>query len=248
MRGDGMKRVFLLFVIIGMCMLVALGGTMTFLSSNSVLKQEQQAISEAALKNLELYVDTNNNKMYLLSDKKVVKTYKISSGKSKTPSPIGEWTIVNKDTWGEGFGGSWMGFNVPWGKYGIHGTDEPWTIGKPQSMGCLRMYNKEVAELYKVIPIGAKVKVYGGIYGPFGNGFRVLKPGDRGADVYEVQKKLKEKGYLKGEVDGIYGTTMQSAVHKFQRNNKMKVSNNISQSFYSKLGVILINYKKPASW
>jgi peptidoglycan hydrolase-like protein with peptidoglycan-binding domain len=96
--------------------------------------------------------------------------------------------------------------------------------------------------------VGTKVEVYGGVYGPFGNGFRVLRLGDRGSDVYEVQRKLKEKGYFKGEVDGIYGTTMQSAVHKFQRNNEMNVSNYITQSFYSKLGISLIDYKTSASW
>ena len=38
--------------------------------------------------------------------------------------------IINKAGWGEGFGGAWMGLNVPWGTYGIHGTKSPWFVGK----------------------------------------------------------------------------------------------------------------------
>jgi hypothetical protein len=119
MRGDGMKRIFLLFVIIGMCMLVTVGGTMTFLNSDSVLKQEKQTISAAALKNLKIYVDATTDKMYLISDEKILRTYKISSEEAKTPSPIGEWIVESKDTLAEDLGGPWMGLNVPWGKLAL---------------------------------------------------------------------------------------------------------------------------------
>lgn len=43
--------------------------------------------------------------------------------------------------------------------YRIHGTDAPWTIGQAVSKGCIRMYNADVIELYKVIPVGTKVTV-----------------------------------------------------------------------------------------
>ena len=43
--------------------------------------------------------------------------------------------------------------------YRIHGTDAPWTIGQPVSKGCIRMYNKDVIDLYNRVPIGAKVTV-----------------------------------------------------------------------------------------
>ncbi|MBC7959481.1 MAG: L,D-transpeptidase [Vallitaleaceae bacterium] len=36
---------------------------------------------------------------------------------------------------------------VPWGKYAIHGTDEPWSIGSSLSKGCIRMYSEDAAEL-----------------------------------------------------------------------------------------------------
>lgn len=43
--------------------------------------------------------------------------------------------------------------------YRIHGTDAPWTIGQAVSKGCIRMYNKDVVDLYDRVPVGARVTV-----------------------------------------------------------------------------------------
>lgn len=43
--------------------------------------------------------------------------------------------------------------------YRIHGTDAPWTIGKAVSQGCIRMFNKDVLDLYPKIPVGMRVTV-----------------------------------------------------------------------------------------
>ena len=43
--------------------------------------------------------------------------------------------------------------------YRIHGTVEPWTIGKSVSSGCIRMINQDVIDLYGRAPVGAKVIV-----------------------------------------------------------------------------------------
>ncbi|MFC6491233.1 L,D-transpeptidase, partial [Nitratireductor sp. GCM10026969] len=43
--------------------------------------------------------------------------------------------------------------------YRIHGTNAPWTIGKAVSSGCIRMRNEDVIELYRRVPVGAKVVV-----------------------------------------------------------------------------------------
>ena len=58
------------------------------------------------------------------------------------------------------------------------------------------MENSDVAELYKTVPVGTKVVIIDGIYGPFGKGFRDLKSGMYGSDVMEIQKRLKELGYF----------------------------------------------------
>lgn len=43
--------------------------------------------------------------------------------------------------------------------YRIHGTDAPWTIGTAASKGCIRMFNSDVIDLYKRVPVGTKVTV-----------------------------------------------------------------------------------------
>jgi lipoprotein-anchoring transpeptidase ErfK/SrfK len=43
--------------------------------------------------------------------------------------------------------------------YRIHGTNEPWTIGKNVSSGCVRMTNEDIIDFYDRIPIGTKVVV-----------------------------------------------------------------------------------------
>jgi lipoprotein-anchoring transpeptidase ErfK/SrfK len=45
--------------------------------------------------------------------------------------------------------------------YRIHGTVEPWTIGKSVSSGCIRMLNQDVMDLYDRTPVGTKVVVLG---------------------------------------------------------------------------------------
>ncbi len=43
--------------------------------------------------------------------------------------------------------------------YRIHGTNQPWTIGKAVSSGCIRMRNEDVMDLYERIGVGTKVIV-----------------------------------------------------------------------------------------
>lgn len=186
-----------------------------------------------------IYVDLNENTLYLIKNNEVYKSYPVAGGTKYTPSPLGTWKIISKANWGEGFGGSWMGFNVPWGKYGIHGTDEPWSIGKSQSKGCIRMYSKDAKELKRLVSIGTKVIITKGAYGPFGDGFRTLAPGAIGSDVYAVQEKLKELGYYSGWVDGKYGTTLQTAVAKFQKDKGLTKTKYIQIEFYKAMGIEL---------
>lgn len=191
-------------------------------------------------RNIVIIVDVSSNYMYVFENDKVIKKYAVAGGKPSTPSPIGIWKVIGKDTWGEGFGGRWMGLNVPWGKYGIHGTIFPNSIGWNSSHGCIRMRNKNVKELYNLVHYGTPVIIIGGPYGNFGNGLRAIRPGMRGSDVYEIQRIMKDKGYYDGNPDGIYGEGMKYYIHKFQKENSLSQGNVISTSFYKKLGIKLV--------
>lgn len=43
--------------------------------------------------------------------------------------------------------------------YRIHGTNQPWSIGKAVSSGCIRMRNEDVIDLYERVKVGTKVIV-----------------------------------------------------------------------------------------
>lgn len=76
-----------------------------------------------------ILIDVEESKLYVFEEEKLFKTYKCSAGTESNPSPIGKWEIISKRLWGEGFGGRWLGLNVPWGTFGIHGTNRPDKIG-----------------------------------------------------------------------------------------------------------------------
>lgn len=44
-------------------------------------------------------------------------------------------------------------------EYRIHGTTQPWSIGRAMSSGCIRMMNEEVIDLYSRVRVGATVVV-----------------------------------------------------------------------------------------
>lgn len=147
------------------------------------------------------------------------KKYRIAVGKSETPTPIGDFKVVWKDyNWGTGFGTRWMGINVPWGIYGIHGTNKPWSIGKYASHGCIRMRNSDVEQLFEWVPIGTIVR----IAGPINKVKRELKHKMSGQDVVLLQRKLKDMGFLSDRADGIFGKATEEAVKKYQEANNLQ--------------------------
>ncbi len=175
-----------------------------------------------------LYVDLDLTQMYVYKNGELIKTYEVSGGKASTPSPTGTWKIINKDTWGEGFGGAWLGFNVPWGTYGIHGTTEPWSVGRNNtSKGCIRMKNSDVRELYNLVPYNTVVTI---VYE--NRPFYPMMDGDVGADVMSVERALKKLGYYNGSEDGIFGKELKTAVKEFQKDNKLYRTGVINISTY----------------
>ena len=145
-----------------------------------------------------------------------VLSYAIAIGKPSTPSPLGEYRIVSKQvSWGDGFGTRWMGLNVPWGSYGIHGTNRPSSITQSVSHGCIRLHNADVEELYSIVPLGTRVSI-------IGQTWRIVEPtaglkrGDSGQEIVFLQQKLNAIGFWAGFADGYYGDMTESAVKYFQ--------------------------------
>ncbi|NQD68104.1 L,D-transpeptidase family protein [Bacillus haikouensis] len=105
-------------------------------------------------------VSVNNRTLKLLRKNGTLqKQYPIAVGKIVTGTPVGNYIIINKaPNPGGPFGTMWMSLSKE--HYGIHGTNNPGSIGKAVSMGCIRMYNKDVEELARTIPIGTPVFIH----------------------------------------------------------------------------------------
>ena len=162
------------------------------------------------------------------------KKYRIAVGKSSTPTPIGEWQVVWKDyNWGTGFGTRWMGLNVPWGIYGIHGTNKPWSIGQFASHGCIRMRNRDVEELFEWVHVGTPVKIEGRRV----KVQRILKFQTSGPDVVMLQLKLKELGFLQGRADGIFGKATEESIKLYQMEKGLDVTGVANKALTDMLGI-----------
>ncbi len=86
----------------------------------------------------------------------LVKTYPIAVGKMLTQTPVGTFVVVNRQpNPGGPFGAMWLSLSKA--GYGIHGTNDPSSIGKSVSLGCVRMYNQDVLELSTQVPNGTSV-------------------------------------------------------------------------------------------
>lgn len=118
-----------------------------------------------------------------------------------------------------------------WYGYGIHGTDQPESIGQAVSHGCVRMLNRDIEELYPRVPIGTMVNIVGQIFTG-----RVLIPGQStGPDVRAVQELLRMLGYFAGAADGVYGPETAEAVRRFQADQRLVADGIVGPMTYDAL-------------
>lgn len=108
--------------------------------------------------NNKIVINTAKRRLFLYTSGKLVKSYMVGVGKPKTPTPKGNYIIINKAVNPGGpFGARWLGLNKK--GIGIHGTNNPPSIGRYVSNGCIRMYNSDVIELFDIVSIGTPVKI-----------------------------------------------------------------------------------------
>jgi len=119
-----------------------------------------------------LIVSIPDRRLALVENDRVVRMYRIAVGAPSSPSPTGTFTIVSRvsnptyyrpgKVIGPGasnpIGTRWIGLNQK--GYGIHGTDEPNSIGHAASHGCVRLRNEDIAYLYSIVPVGTPVYIY----------------------------------------------------------------------------------------
>ncbi|WP_340022656.1 L,D-transpeptidase [Paenibacillus sp. FSL K6-1096] len=111
---------------------------------------------------LVIIVDKQKHRLALASGNIILRNYAVGLGGDKTPE--GEFAIsdkvVNPNGRDNGEFGS-RGMQLSDSNYAIHGTNEPDSIGKDESLGCIRMSRKDIEELFAMVPMGTKVTITG---------------------------------------------------------------------------------------
>ena len=121
----------------------------------------------------QIVISIPDRQLALLEDGIVIRTYPIAVGKPSTPSPSGEFTVINRAKnpvyrhdgqvvmpgKNNPVGTRWMGLSLL--GYGIHGTNVQSSIGKAASHGCFRMKKNDVEELFTLVRVGDAVSVRG---------------------------------------------------------------------------------------
>ena len=131
----------------------------------------QEIAADDATPQRQIVVSIADRKLALIEDGEVVRIYPVAVGKGSSPSPTGDFQIVNrleKPTYyrphtviGPGpenpLGTRWIGLNKK--GFGIHGTNEPGSIGKAASHGCIRMPTDGAKLFYDHVKVGTPVDV-----------------------------------------------------------------------------------------
>ena len=127
---------------------------------------------------LRLELNLSKRQVTLYRGEQPLKSYPVAIGRPGWETPTGTFQVlqkVEKPTWihplQEGvvipggdpdnpLGNYWVGFWTDGNNWiGFHGTPTPESIGKAASHGCVRMYNKDIAELFPQLTVGTVVTV-----------------------------------------------------------------------------------------
>jgi lipoprotein-anchoring transpeptidase ErfK/SrfK len=118
-------------------------------------------------------VSIPDRKLAVLENDEVIARFSVSVGTAVSPSPQGEFEIVNRvsnPTYyhdgtvipagkGNPVGTRWIGLNEK--GYGIHGTNAPSSIGHAASHGCIRLRNRDMEKLFTMLRVGDAVEIRG---------------------------------------------------------------------------------------
>jgi lipoprotein-anchoring transpeptidase ErfK/SrfK len=112
-----------------------------------------------------ILVSIPDRKLAVIEHRKVARIFRVAVGAPVSPTPTGTFEIVNLVSEPTYFhsgtvippsvdnpvGSRWIGLNHK--GYGIHGTNEPGSIGNAASHGCIRLRNEDVEQLFEMVRV-----------------------------------------------------------------------------------------------
>jgi lipoprotein-anchoring transpeptidase ErfK/SrfK len=146
------------------------------LSNNSVTKPTNY-IDNLINQPLKIQISLSRRQLTTYRGNTQIKSYPIAVGRRGWETPTGNFQVLEmleKPTWINPFTGKaisgglpenplghyWIGFWTDGRNWiGFHGTPNPESVGKAASHGCVRMYDKDIKELFHQVSVGTSVTV-----------------------------------------------------------------------------------------
>jgi hypothetical protein len=145
--------------------MATLTGVLLMVAAEALAQEKQQPARR-------IIVSIPDRKLAVMEAGRVLRVFPTAVGAPKSPSPAGAFKIVERipdPTWytkgrivppgkSNPLGTRWLGLSVK--GYGIHGTNNPGSIGHNASHGCIRMRNHDVEQLFEMVSVGDAVDLY----------------------------------------------------------------------------------------
>ena len=107
---------------------------------------------------IEIIINIAAKRLTVYRNGSIFREYIVATGKPETPTPVGVFEVINKEIDPGGpYGTRWLGLSKR--VYGIHGTNNPSSIGTAASNGCIRMYNEDIESLFDITVVGTPVRI-----------------------------------------------------------------------------------------
>lgn len=149
---------------------MAITATAVLLARTSVAADGARTVDASATRRI--VVSIPDRKLALIENDQIVVVYPVAVGAPVSPSPVGTFSIVNRvsnPTYykpgkvvapgaSNPIGTRWIGLSAK--GFGIHGTDNPGSIGHAKSHGCIRLRNHDVERLFEHVRPGDVVELY----------------------------------------------------------------------------------------
>lgn len=137
------------------------------------------SIAEEPIQASKLVINIPSRTLWVYSGDKIVRYFPVGVGRPGFMTPLGQFKVIRKVVdpgWEHPYkaqgavrippgamnplGTRWIGFHQDkGGEYGMHGTDNPGSVGRFSSHGCVRMKTPDAEKLFEMVDVGTPVDV-----------------------------------------------------------------------------------------